>query len=554
MLRSIGCGSLSELIDEAIPDSIRIPSDSINTEGGRDSSGKKVEADVSLNFFSMTEQEASDELRVLSYENIVLRSYIGCGYYNCILPPVIRRNLLENPTWYTAYTPYQAEISQGRLESLLNFQTVVTELTGMEISNASLLDESTAAAEAMAMVFRAFTSSRTTSYSSATIPPASATETSFTTSNHIYSCSSMVTAAFPPNNSMVAPPPCFFVSSKVHPQTIDVLRARASPIGLNVIVGDHQQVNFKAKSNLIGVLVQYPNTEGIIEDFTKLGRDLHSMEAQLVVATDPLALCVLKPPSEFGADIVVGSMQRFGVPMGFGGPHAAFLATSKSNLRRMPGRLIGRSVDCNGDTAYRMAMQTREQHIRKEKATSNICTAQALLANVAAMYAIYHGPRGLEEIAARVHALARLLKRGLKSLGYEVGSSLRRPPAPTAAHQVVVDARGHDNGLRNSLGTSESQTNQGKENFGEEERADRKQEGKVTNFEEDVERHFFDTLKVYTGGLSSSAVLEVLQGSGINVRELGVRKVGIALDETTTEQDIRDLIAAMATAKGFTRA
>jgi len=312
-------------------------------------------------------------------QNVVAKNHIGQGYHGSLVPGVVLRNLLENPGWYTAYTPYQAEISQGRMESLINFQTMVAELTGMEIANASLLDEATAGAEAMAMVGRTV-------------------------------------------NAKVKNQ--FFVSKDAHSQTIAVMKQRAEYLGIELIVGDHETTEFGSMKNLAGALVQYPDTTGKLHDFTNLGSTLKKNGAHLVVAADPLALVAAKSPGEMGANIVVGSMQRFGVPMWFGGPSAAYLATSKKQVRRMPGRIIGESLDRLGNPAYRLTLQTREQHIRLDKATSNVCTAQVLLANMAAMYGVYHNTSGLKAIARRVHGLAQLFAFELGKLGVEVPSSV----------------------------------------------------------------------------------------------------------------------------------
>jgi glycine dehydrogenase len=351
---------------------------------------------------ALGEAAASAELRQLAKLNEPRRSYLGMGYHDTHVPAVIQRNILENPGWYTQYTPYQAEISQGRLEMLLNFQTLVTELTGLPVANASLLDEATAAAEAMHLA-------------SASKPDATV----------------------------------FLVSMKVHPQTIDVLRTRAREVGLIVRVADHREVAVDA--SVCGALVQYPGTDGPLRDFRPFAEKLHAVGALLCVATDPLALCVLEPPAAFGADVALGSMQRFGVPLGYGGPHAAFLAVSDALKRIMPGRLVGVSKDRHGNRALRLALQTREQHIRREKATSNICTAQALLANMAAAYAIWHGPEGLIAIATRVHRLTRMLATGLHRLGYDVRTAPcfdtikvgKGPRLPTEV-QRAADARGID--------------------------------------------------------------------------------------------------------------
>jgi glycine dehydrogenase len=352
MAAELGYASVEQLIDTVVPARIR----------RRSALGVPSAA---------TEAEATAELRVLAGLNEVRRSYIGMGYHGTIVPAVIQRNIFENPGWYTQYTPYQAEISQGRLEMLLNFQTLVTELTGLPVANASLLDEATAAAEAMHLA-----------------------------------------AANKPDASV------FLISRKVHPQTIDVVRTRARELGIEVRIADHREVTVDA--SICGALIQYPGTDGPIRDFRPFADKLHAVGALLCAACDPLALTVLEPPAAFGADIALGCLQRFGVPLGFGGPHAAFFAVSDALKRSMPGRLVGVSKDRHGNRALRLALQTREQHIRREKATSNICTAQALLANMAAAYAIWHGPAGLQAIATRVHRLTRLLAAGLTRLGYEI--------------------------------------------------------------------------------------------------------------------------------------
>src|SRR5665213_407145 len=320
---------------------------------------------------AVSESEALAKLGVLAARNRVLTSCIGQGYYGTHTPGVILRNVLENPAWYTAYTPYQPEISQGRLEALLNFQTMVCDLTGMQIANASMLDEATAAAEAMALALRMSTSASRT----------------------------------------------LFVADGVFAQTQDVLRTRAAPLGIDVVTGAPGKA---AAANAFAVLLQYPASDGEIADHRALADTLHAQGSALIVAADILALTLLAPPGEWGADAVVGSTQRFGVPMGFGGPHAAFLATRDAWKRSMPGRLVGVAIDADGNPAYRLALQTREQHIRREKATSNICTAQVLLAVIAAMYAVYHGPDGLAAIARRVHRLTAILKAGLAKLGFDV--------------------------------------------------------------------------------------------------------------------------------------
>jgi glycine dehydrogenase len=321
----------------------------------------------------LSEYEALANMRRLASKNEIYRSYLGLGYADCITPPVIQRNVLENPGWYTAYTPYQAEIAQGRLEALLNFQTMVMDLTGLEIANASLLDEGTAAAEAMAMAYAA----RGKSGKDA-----------------------------------------FFVADTCHPQTIDVVQTRASARGIKVVVGDVRGATIGA--DVFGVLIQYPTSDGAIYDYRALCEQAHSANALVVAAADLMSLVLLAPPGEWGADVCVGSSQRFGVPMGFGGPHAAFFATRDEFKRLLPGRIIGVSRDADGKPALRMALQTREQHIRREKATSNVCTAQVLLAVVASMYAVWHGPQGLRWIARRIHRHAAILAAGLEQLGYDV--------------------------------------------------------------------------------------------------------------------------------------
>ncbi|MBF9003089.1 aminomethyl-transferring glycine dehydrogenase [Vibrio nitrifigilis] len=352
MLNTINAESLTALIDETVPASIRLPSAlALPT--------------------AQSEYAMMNSLKEFAQQNALKRSFIGQGYYNTHTPNVILRNIFENPGWYTAYTPYQPEISQGRLESLLNFQQMIIDLTGMEIANASLLDEATAAAEAMALCKRAGKSK----------------------SNQ------------------------FFVADNVHPQTIEVVKTRAEFLGFDVIVASLDQIK---THEFFGALLQYPTTTGNIIDLTDVITAIHDQKALATVATDLLASTLLKPAGEMGADVVIGSAQRFGVPMGFGGPHAAFMATKDKHKRTMPGRVIGVSIDAKGNQALRMAMQTREQHIRREKATSNICTAQALLANMAAFYAIYHGPKGLETIARRTHHLTAILAAGLKKAGFKL--------------------------------------------------------------------------------------------------------------------------------------
>src|SRR5437867_3542168 len=349
MLSDVGFESLGTLIDAAVPKNIRLDRPLNLTE-------------------AKSEMEALAELRMIAKRNKVARSFIGAGYYDCITPPVIQRNILENPGWYTAYTPYQAEIAQGRLEALLNFQQMIVDLTELDIANASLLDEATAAAEAMAL------------------------------------CHAVV-----PNRNT------FFVAHDCHPQTIAVVQTRAKPLGIEIKIGDHS--NFKFDETIFGTLVQYPATDGAIYDYSDFVRRAHDAGALVAVAADILALTLLKPPGEFGADVAVGNTQRFGVPLGFGGPHAAYFATRDGFKRHMPGRLVGVSHDAEGRPAYRLALQTREQHIRRDKATSNICTAQVLLAAIASRYAVYHRPNGLRAIAERVHRLTSQLADGLRALG-----------------------------------------------------------------------------------------------------------------------------------------
>ena len=419
MLRVVGAPSLDALVDEAVPAAIRL------TEPL-----ELPEAESEAAFLA--------RMRELAGRNEPWRSFIGLGYYGCVTPPVILRNLLENPGWYTPYTPYQAEVAQGRLESLLNFQTAVEDLTGMEVANASLLDEPTAAAEAMAMLYR-------------------------------------VQARRKPDARR------FLVSSSCFPQTIEVVRGRAAPLGIEVAVTDLDGAGAEGApcpAEVFGVLAQSPDTYGRLRDMTTLAAWAHDAGALVAVASDLLALTLVTPPGEQGAEVVVGNAQRFGVPMGYGGPHAAFFATRRDHVRQVPGRLIGVSVDARGRRAYRMALQTREQHIRRERATSNICTAQALLANVAAMYAVYHGPSGLERIARRVHGLAR----GLAArLGVLPGVSQRN----------------------------------------------------------DV---FFDTLRVRVDGEAARAAVRTHAAAArINFRYHPGGDVGIALDETTTPGDVASI-------------
>jgi len=355
MLDTLGISNLDDLIDKTVPEAIRF----------------RQELKLPP---AQSEYAALAKLKQIADKNQVYRSFIGTGYYDCITPAVIQRNILENPGWYTAYTPYQPEIAQGRLEALLNFQTMIIDLTGLEIANASLLDEATAAAEAMSMSYGVCKNK-----------------------SHNY-----------------------FVSHECHPQTIDVLQTRAKPLGINIIIGDHQTFDFT--ETIFGAVLQYPATDGTIYDYRNFIEKSHAQGALVTIAADPLSLTLLTPPGELGADIAVGSTQRFGIPLGFGGPHAAYFATKEEYKRLVPGRIVGVSKDIHGKPAYRLALQTREQHIRRDKATSNICTAQVLLAVMASMYAVYHGPDGLRAIAQNIHQLTATLAAGLKKLGYKITS------------------------------------------------------------------------------------------------------------------------------------
>jgi glycine dehydrogenase len=413
MLRWLGYPSLDALIDAAVPAHLRRAPLDLPAPSG--------------------ESAALAELRELAAENKAFRSHIGLGYHGTFTPGVIQRNILENPGWYTAYTPYQAEISQGRLEALLNFQTMICDLTGLDIANASMLDEGTAAAEAMMLCHRV-------------------------------------------KQGDSHAPAAFFVSAACHPQTIDIVRTRAQPLDIEIITGDHRAFHPPAEKNLVGVLVQYPDTWGTISDFADFFSRAHAAGALGVVACDPLALTLLRAPGEFGADVAVGSTQRFGVPMGYGGPHAAFFATKDAYKRQMPGRLVGLSKDAQGHPALRLALGTREQHIRRDKATSNICTAQVLLAVMASMYAVYHGPEGLKKIARRIKLLTELLAAGLRSLGATVNTE-----------------------------------------------------------------PVFDTLTV--GNVAAARVHAAANAKKINLRPVDAHTVGIALDETTSAEDVKLLLS-----------
>jgi glycine cleavage system P protein (glycine dehydrogenase) len=425
MLATIGASSLEALIDETIPASIRLREPLALPPGE-------------------AEHQYLRRLTRVARLNKTFRSYIGLGYHDTITPSVILRMVLENPGWYTPYTPYQAEIAQGRLESLLNFQTMVADLTGMDVANASLLDEATAGAEAMTLLHRV------------------QANTQGADARHR-----------------------FVVSDRCFPQTIDVVRARAEPLGIQVDVGNVDALSFDDVSRLpFGLLLQSPDEHGLVEDLGSLIARAHQAGVLVAAGTDLLALALLTPPGSMGADVVFGNSQRFGVPLGYGGPHAAFFATRNAHVRQMPGRLIGVSVDAHGGTAYRMALATREQHIRREKATSNICTAQALLANIAAMYGVYHGPDGLRAIARRIHTLTRLLERELCRLGL---------------HQ------------RNA--------------------------------------HYFDTLRVELP-VDADRVHQRALEAGVNFRHLGTREIGIALNETVSTADVRQIIEIFAAGLG----
>ncbi|WEJ63416.1 aminomethyl-transferring glycine dehydrogenase [Thiomicrorhabdus lithotrophica] len=357
MLNTLGMASLTELLEKVVPTSIRRQQPMALAQG-------------------LTEHQSLEKLKSIASKNKVLKSFIGMGYYNTLTPPTIQRNILENPAWYTAYTPYQAEISQGRLEAMLNFQTMVSDLTGLELANASMLDEATACAEAMTLCQRMSKSKGKV----------------------------------------------FFVAEDCHPQNIEVVQTRAEPLGIEVVVGN--PLDGFDDYDLFGVLLQYPGTYGEVTDFSSLIEQAHAKKALVTMSADLLALTLLKTPGEMGADVAVGNTQRFGVPLGYGGPHAAYMATKDNFKRSMPGRLIGVSLDSRGKKAYRLALQTREQHIRREKATSNICTAQALLAVMASMYAVYHGAEGLTKIAYRVHRYTQVFATGLGELGIEIGNKV----------------------------------------------------------------------------------------------------------------------------------
>ncbi len=384
MLEDLGLASLEDLIKSAVPSDIQITQPLSLSE-------------------AKSEEQVLTELRTLSEQNQVFRSFVGMGYHECLTPPVILRNILENPAWYTQYTPYQAEIAQGRLEALLNFQTMVADLTGLPLANASLLDEATAAAEAMSMC-------RSLSASQGSV---------------------------------------FFAAEDCHPQTLAVLETRAKPLHISLKVGNPHTIDL-TQHDIFGVLLSYPGTDGTLNSFEPLVTQAHQSGALVAVTTDLLALTMLIPPGEWGADIAIGSSQRFGVPLGYGGPHAAFLATKEKYKRTIPGRVVGVSKDTKGGKAYRLALQTREQHIRRDRATSNICTAQVLLANMASMYAVYHGSEGLKDIAQQVNALTNLLAEGLRRLGGTLTSStffdtIRLTHFPSSLQEI--QARSHTAGI-----------------------------------------------------------------------------------------------------------
>ncbi|MBI3586483.1 MAG: aminomethyl-transferring glycine dehydrogenase [Ignavibacteriales bacterium] len=424
MLNVIGVDSLDTLINETVPSTIRL----------------KGELNVAP---ALSEHRFRETLKTVARKNKVLTSYLGQGYYNCITPAVIQRNIFENPGWYTQYTPYQPEVSQGRLEALLNFQTMVMDLTAMEVANASLLDEGTAAAEAMTMA---------------------------------HGIVNRTMDGSPANK--------FFVSNRCFVQTIDVIKTRALPLGIEVVVGDYASIALD--KSFFGAIVQYPAEDGAVYDYREFTQKAHASGLLVIVASDLLSLALLTPPGELGADIVVGNSQRFGIPLGYGGPHAAFFATKNEYIRSMPGRIIGVSIDNDNNKAFRMTLQTREQHIRREKATSNICTAQALLAIMAGMYAAYHGPEGMKQIATRVHAFAKVLESELKELGY------------SQLNKVYFDTL---------------------------------------------------KIQVGDGALVTKVLARAVE-AGYNVRKIDEKHIGISLDETTQAEDIEALKSVFARAKG----
>ena len=422
MLSTIGVSSVDELIDQTIPASIRLEEDLDIADG-------------------LSEQEFLVHIKELAQKNKQYKTYIGLGYHNTALPSVIQRNILENPGWYTAYTPYQAEIAQGRLEALLNYQTMVIDLTGMEIANASLLDESTAAAEAMVLLYNSRPKAKKKSKAKQ-----------------------------------------FFVSEECLPQTISVLETRSEPLGIELIIGDHR--DFEFTEMVFGALVQYPAATGEVYEYRGFTEKAHAMEAGVAVAADLLSLSLLESPGSWGADVVCGTSQRFGIPMGYGGPHAAYFATKETYKRNVPGRIIGLSRDVDGKPALRMALQTREQHIKREKATSNICTAQVLLAVMAGMYGVYHGAKGVTHIAKRIHNKANALASAIKDLGFD-----------------------------------------------------------------QVNEQYFDTLLIDLDTISSDVVNEIALAAHINFLYLDEHTICISLNETTTLQDLNDILTVLAAAK-----
>jgi glycine cleavage system P protein (glycine dehydrogenase) len=418
MLGTLGLASLDALVQATVPQSIQL-SQPLNLP------------------LAQSEEDMLAALRKLGSHNQLYRSFIGMGYYDCLTPPVIARNILENPAWYTQYTPYQAEIAQGRLEALLNFQTMVADLTGLPLANASLLDEATAAAEAMSMC-RVLSKAQ----------------------GHT-----------------------FFVAEDCHPQTLAVLQTRAQPLNITIRVGNPDTLEYNS-DEIFGLLLSYPSSDGALRSYEESVRKAHEAGALVVASTDLLALTLLVPPGEWGADIAVGSSQRFGIPMGYGGPHAAFLATKEEFKRQIPGRVVGVSKDTKGRMAYRLALQTREQHIRRDRATSNICTAQVLLANMASMYAVYHGPEGLKAIASRIHYLTNIMAEGLRRLGCKLGASA-----------------------------------------------------------------FFDTLRVECPSLSAEEVVQRTKKASMNFRRFEDDTFGISLDETTTMQEISQILTVFTGSK-----
>ncbi len=414
MLKTIGVSSLEQLINETIPDDIRLDKD--------------------LNLPPpMSEFEFTNHINKLGAKNKVFKTYIGLGYHAAILPAVIQRNIFENPSWYTSYTPYQAEISQGRLEALLNFQTMVSDFTGFKLANASLLDESTAAAEAMLMLYNA----RSRQQKKSNVNK-------------------------------------FFISELILPQTLAVLQTRSEPLGIELIIGNHETVDLS--DNFYGAIVQYPAKHGSVIDYTSFIEKAHNNDVKVVVAADLLSLALLKSPQKMGADVAVGTTQRFGIPLGYGGPHAAYFATSETYKRQIPGRIIGVSQDSKGNRALRMALQTREQHIKREKATSNICTSQVLLAVMAGMYAVYHGPNGIKYIADKIHSLTNILNEKVQKLGFQ-----------------------------------------------------------------QVNKTFFDTLKIKVS--NANAILDFAVTEGVNVLKIDDNTIGVSINETTSLEDINQLIA-----------